>query len=402
MSNEVKTHPPRFQWWYRLVFMFGRIFVFAPVFRLKRVMTERYKGDLPGPCILVYNHVCDHDYMGVVNGFRRYSRYVASDVLIRKRHMRFAMNLVSDFIYRRKGQNGDNVVEAVKSTIAKGVHVCIAPEGGESINGTTTMIRPRTGEMIKEARSGLVIFRMEGGYFAKPAWSPRANKGPLYGRVVSVHSKEELETMTSEEINALIYQGLYLNSYEWQRENRVIYETAARAEHMERALYICPKCNALGDLHSEGHDLFCSSCNYTVTVDEYGFYNGDGLIFDNLYDWDMWQRDFMFSQLDAWVAAPDTPIVSDEGQGLTKVVGNNSYMVGNNVSVTMTYRHLCIEGEGIDIRLQLDEIQSMTAAHREDLGVLIDGEYYQLTSPYERSPYKYIHPFRMIRGKPYR
>ena len=400
MVLKADVAPPKHTWWYRPLLAVGRPLLLPIVRRMYKIRTVKYKGKIPDASIVMFNHVSDYDFIGTLNGFRHYARYVASDALIRKRYMRFIMGLVSDFIFRRKGENGDNVVESVKATIAKGVHVCIAPEGGESINGTTAYIRPRTGQMVKDANAGMVTFRMEGGYFLKPSWSKHRYKGPMYGGVVGVYTKEEMAALSAEEINDIIYRDLYVNSYEWQREHREIYEgDTGRAEFMEQVLYLCPKCNKVGGLHSKHNTLSCSECGYTLEVDQYGFFTGEELIFDNLYDWDVWQRNLINSKVDEYKANPEKVIFSDSGQILKGLENNYPYVIEENVTLSMSAARITIKGEKTDIDLPLEEVQSITVVSREDVGIIHKGVYYQVGAEIQRSGVKYKQLISMLRGR---
>ena len=401
MVLKADVAPPRHQWWYRPLLVFGRTCILPILNRKYRIRMERYKGKVPDASIVMFNHVSDYDFLGVLDGFPHYTRYVASDALIRKRYMRIVMGLVSDFIFRRKGENGDNVVESVKASIAKGVHVCIAPEGGESINGTTAYIRPRTGQMVKDANAGMVTFRMEGGYFLKPSWSKRRYKGPMFGRVIGVYTKEQMAAMTPEEINDLIYRDLYVNSYEWQRENRIVYEGEARAEFMEQVLYTCPKCERINTMHSKCDNLRCSECGYSVDVDEYGFFTGEDVVFDNLYDWDVWQRKRLHSVAEEMRSDPERIILSDSGQVLKGLENNYPYVIEDDVTLSMSAARITIKGKVTDIDMPLEEVQSITVVSREDVGIIHKGVYYQIGAKVQRSGVKYKQLIAMLRGRQY-
>ncbi|MCQ2085114.1 MAG: 1-acyl-sn-glycerol-3-phosphate acyltransferase [archaeon] len=401
MTSDSSISPPKHTWWYRSFLAVMRPLVLPLINRHFGIRTERYKGEVPGPCMVMFNHVSDYDPFGVLQGFAHYTRYVASDALVRKRKMRILFGIVSDFIYRRKGENGDNVVRSVKATIDKGIHVCMSPEGGESINGTTAFIRPRTGSMIKEVGCGLVTFRMEGGYFMRPSWCRHRFKGPMFGKVVGTYSKEQLADMTAEEINDLIYRDLYVNSYEWQREHMIVYEGERRAERMEQVLYTCPKCHRINTIHSDCDDVYCDACGYRVKVNKYGFFEGEDLVYDNLYSWDVWQRDLMFSKLEEFKADPEKVILSDSGQVLKGLKDNYPYVIEEDVTISMSAARISIEGKVTHIDLPLSEIKGVTVVSREDIGITFGDTYYQIGSVIPRSGVKYKQLMAMLRGRPY-
>lgn len=401
MVLKADVSPPRHQWWYRPVLVLGRIFVFPFVTRKYNIRTERFKGKVPDPSILMFNHVSDFDFMGTLNGFPKYARYVASDALISTRRLRYLMALTSDFIFRRKGQNADNVVESVKASIARGVHVCIAPEGGLSINGTTAHIRARTGQMVKDAGAGMVTFRMEGGYFIRPSWASHRFDGPMFGRVVGVYTKEQMAAMDASEINELIYRDLYVNSYEWQREHMVVYKGKDRAEHMEMVLYLCPKCLKVGGLHSEGDTFCCRECGYSLSVDQYGFFQGDDPVFDNLYDWDVWQREYFASRVDEFKADPERIIFQDRDQVYKGIKDNYPYVIEDDVTLSISVARITIRGKLTDIVIPMEKVGGVSVVSRTDLVIICDDEYYRVGTNVHRSAVKYKQIVAMLRGKPY-
>ena len=85
MVLKADVSPPRHQWWYRSLLAVGRVLIIPPVCRMYKIRMKKYKGKIPDTSIVMFNHVSDYDFMGVLQGFPHYARFVASDALIRKR-----------------------------------------------------------------------------------------------------------------------------------------------------------------------------------------------------------------------------------------------------------------------------------------------------------------------------
>lgn len=377
-SRDIGVQYPKHKLWYRSIISACRI-VLLPLAKIKyRIRTKPDKEEKPLPCIVAYNHISNYDYICNIDIFRPYTRYIISDAMFRNRFNRIVYPIFMDFIYRRKGERADDAVESMKVTIQDGVCAGVAPEGGVTSNGTTEPVRYRTGQMIKDCHCGLVTISMQGGYFIYPTWSHYKAKGPMFGRIVGRYTKEQIEKMTVEEINDIIYRDIYVNHYEWNRKERIEYKRKCRAEWMERVVSICPKCKTMGSMHSEVDDLYCTECGYKVTVDECGFYQGDEVVFDNMYDWDMWQRRYLLSQRQKWLDSPDEIITADDHFTISVLRDNYPVLLDDDVRVEMTAKVIRIKGEKVDLTLPLDDMSGIVGAIADGYGIAIGDEYFQL------------------------
>ena len=391
---------PKHTLWYRFALKVLGYGVLLPIaVRHFNIRTERCKERFDRPYILTYNHICDYDFLGIINAMRYYGRFIISDALLRKRSLRFLLKLGTNGIYRRKGETADDAIEAAKASVAKGINIHMAAEGEECPNGVTAEIRGRTGQMIKDLDVDLVTFRMDGGYFLKPKWADHRSNGPLGGKMINIYRKEDLEKMTVEEINDIIYHDLYVNHYEWNREHKVVYDRECRAEHMERLVFKCPKCMVDGHLHSHGDVLSCDSCGYSVSVDEYGFFK-DGAIFDNLYDWDMWQRSKLIEESQSWEEDPNMIIAFDEHCMLKVMSGDNAVVLDDDVTISMTYDEITIKGKDTDMHISLKGRINIVAV-RGGCGITVGSNYYRIEPKTPSCMRRYRTILRIIRKEKY-
>ena len=386
--------------WYRFILGFGKVFVLPFIYRKFNVVTEKMPGKIKDPSLIVFSHGCNYDQFAVIRGVPPYKRYIASDALVRDKKMRLAFGLVNDFIFRRKGEKGDNVVKSAEVTIKKGIHVAMAPEGGETLNGVTNRPRPRTGEMVRQLNCGLVTFRIVGNYFSKPPWAlTRAKEGRIFGEVRGIYSREEIQKLSPEEINDLIYRDLYINQYDWQREHKYNYDRENRAEFVEYVLYVCPKCGEIGHLHSQKDTLRCD-CGYSVDINEYGFMEGEDCIFDNVYDWDVWQRDRIVERMEEWKKEPDKPFFTDTPGTLKYLVDNSPVTLAENATLEMAPNYIRVfNNSGYEKVFPFEDIRSVSVAHRHDVVIIHENTYYQFCTDVPSSPQKYKTAAYLLRGR---
>ena len=301
----------------RHVFLY-KIFrtVFTPFFRL-RVNYRPEKHPIGGGCLVVSNHVTDLDPIMLGITVRDHVYFVASDHIFRKSFAAKLLRWAQDPILRVKGTTaGDTALTCIRR-LRKGYNVALFAEGNRSYNGQTSAIIESTAKLARSSGATLVTHRFRGGYLTSPRWSgSKLRKGKMTGEVVGVYPPEQLKAMKPAAIAEIIRRDIYENAYETQREWMIPYKCKAPAEHLERALYLCPRCRKLNTLQSRGDELFCS-CGLRTKLNEYGFFENKELPFDNVLDWDKWQAQTLTEMLQA---PADGAIVSDTAIRLTEVI----------------------------------------------------------------------------------
>ena len=267
-----------------------------------------------GPCLILSNHVTDFDPILVGLSFPEHMYYVAGENVMR---MGFLSRLVSRYasvIQRVKGTTDAEAALQILRTLRKGRNVCMFAEGNRTFTGETLPVVPATAKLVKLSRSTLVTYRLQGGYLSTPRWSTHRRKGRMTGAPVGVYPPEELKKMSEAEIADLLRRDLYENAYETQAKAPVAFRGKALAETLETALYLCPQCHRIDTLHSRGNRFFCD-CGLSMTLDEYGFFQGKDLPFQTPLDWDKWQTGEM-EQLSGSLG--DEAAFSDQDQTLNR------------------------------------------------------------------------------------
>ena len=221
--------------------------------------------------LLLANHTMNLDPLLDVIALKRFMRFVASANIMRGFPGCFVKWLANP-IPRKKGAPADDVIVAVKESLAAGIPVAMYPEGNVTWDGETGFISKRTAELVKEADGALITMRKVGGFLKTPRWSMVKRRGRTYGEVAGEYSREELDKMSVDEIYELIKRDLYVNAYEEQEKRHWKYRCRALAEGLEASLYVCPECGTIGDLSSKG-DRFSCGCGASWIYDEEGYLN---------------------------------------------------------------------------------------------------------------------------------
>ncbi len=267
-----------------------------------------------GPCLILSNHVTDFDPILVGLSFPEHMYFVAGENVMRMGFLSKLVGRYGSIIQRVKGTTDAEAALQILRTLKKGRNVCMFAEGNRTFTGETLPVVPATAKLVKLSRSTLVTYRLTGGYLSTPRWSAHRRKGRMSGAPVGVYPPEEIKKMSETEIADLLRRDLYENAYETQRKDPVPFRGEALAETLETALYLCPKCRRIDRLHSRGDRFYCD-CGLSLTLDEYGFFQGEDLPFQTPLDWDRWQTGEM--EVLARTLG-DEPAFSDEEQTLNR------------------------------------------------------------------------------------
>jgi len=229
----------------------------------------------------------------------------------------------------------------------------------------------------------------------------------MWGEAVGDYSAEELKKLSVEDINNIINRDMYVNTFDDQKKDPTPYTGKHLAENLETTLYVCPKCHAMGKLHSKDDILSCE-CGYSVRFLESGLFEtacDDKIIIDNIATWDHWQRDFIKSKLPEYLAYPsDKPVESDSQQILKKIGALKSVdIIGHGTFAIYTDR---LEFHADDTNEKFVFPFSDLAGFAFSLQMKIlfslkDGTYYEVDSEIPRSAFKYMVLYRYLIGKEY-
>ena len=140
---------------------FVRIFLWLKFGYRCKVATE-----LPETYIVLANHTTDYDPLFVASSFPRQMYFVGSEHIARWKFLYKLLKFAFAPIMRPKGTVAVSTTMDVLRKIRAGGNVCIFAEGARTWDGVTQPILPSTGKTVKSARSGLVTYKMVGGYFA--------------------------------------------------------------------------------------------------------------------------------------------------------------------------------------------------------------------------------------------
>ena len=337
--------------------------------------------DLEGPVLLIPNHVSAWDPLLVAMSLRKKQvYYVASEHIFRLGPITKLLNWLVAPIPRRKASSGADTVKACLRHLREGHSVCLFAEGEQSWDGLTQPIFPATGKLARSSGATLVTYRLEGGYLSLPRWGKGVRRGSVYGHPVRIYPPEELKRMSPAEINEAIQRDISEDAWERQRSSPVAYRGKRRAEGLEKALYLCPRCRKIGTLQTRDDRLFCS-CGLSLRYAETGFFEPDEP-FATIADWERWQR----GALKNMDKPADELLFRDDELTLSRIgVGHEEELLGRAPLLQYADRLCCG-----DHSFLLAEISSMAMVQANLLLLSVRDEYYQIRAESGANLRKYL------------
>ena len=187
--------------------------------------------------------------------------------------------------------------------------ILMFPEASYTFDGTTTKLPTSIGKCIKLLKIPVVIIKTHGAFLRDPLYNNlQKRKANVYSEISYLLSPEDINQLSVDEINKLVFQSFEYNHFEEQIENNILISEEFRADGLERVLYKCPHCNTEGYMQGIRTTIRCSHCNTTYTLNENGtldivpnLKNNDEPspkpIWRTIPDWYNWERECVKNEL---------------------------------------------------------------------------------------------------------
>lgn len=383
----------------------GKILIFTlrtilkgPAVRILKFSDTEYKLKKKDMPYLVFaNHSDAIDPAYIVKTMRRYVRFVMSDHVMRMGIIGKIYNFIDAPIVFEREKGTDALYRSIIENIQAGINVAMYPEGAMTSTGETGFISKRNAALVKECDCTFVTYRGKGGYLKKPRWAKNGRKGPISGEVVNIYTKEQIQQMSEDEIYAHILEDLYFNIYDEQRINPAEYIGDDPAEYAETILYGCPRCKEIGHLRTKCDKIFCS-CGFEANVDNYGFWHSDDMEFDNIPDWDKFQKALIKSITDEKSGTSEI-LFSDNEQKIYSIENSEMITLSENGTINLCGDKVEIITEKETTVIPLTHINSVKVSGQMNLLLVTEKGYFEIRSSYPRSATKYIVAIRYLQGK---
>ncbi len=256
-----------------------------------------------GAFLVVGNHSAVIDPFLVGCYMNRPIHFVASDSQFRSPVVSFLFGLLG-VIPKTKVMADLDTVKKIVTVKQNGGIIGLFPEGQSGWDGHSLPIVKATDKLVKSLKVPVVAAQIRGAYFSWPRWGRTFRRGRITIHFKKILEPGDLRSLTVDEVGTILKEELTFDAFEYQRRKHIPFFGARRAEYLERALFICPRCNGVDLLHSHGQQLGCTRCGYTVRLTREGFFQpvAGPLRFGTIREWNLWQIEEFHRYIDGFLS----------------------------------------------------------------------------------------------------
>lgn len=323
-----------------------------------KIRLKNSVGEIEKPAIVLCNHGSFVDFVYAGRILRKYRpQFITARLYFYHNLLRRVLHRVGCIPKSMFASDLENAKNAL-SVISDGGVLSMMPEARLSTIGKFEGIQDTTYKFIR--RMGVPVYTVHlcGDYLCDPKWGSGVRKGSLVeAEFKPLLTKEEVKTLSLEELQQRIDDALYYDEFAWLEEHPEIhYQSKKLAEGLENILFKCPDCGAVCSLTTKGHTITCTNCQKSYELnDRYGF--DANKPFDNFASWYEWQSDELKKEI---LANPDYKLTSKvelrhgskTGDALTRHAGEGECVLD---ATGLTYRGTQ-DGEQIEKHFSMSSI----------------------------------------------
>jgi len=363
------------------------VLVLAPISWLRYgIRVERFRDQGDRAYLILMNHQTAFDQFFVGMAFRGPVYYIATEDIFSlgwiSRLLRWAVAPIPI-----KKQTTD--ISAVMTCIRiarEGGTIALAPEGNRTYSGRTVHMNPAIAKMARKMKLPIALFRIEDGYGVQPRWSDGTRKGRMTGRVSRVIEPEEYAAMTDAALIETIREGLYVDEARITGEFRC----RARAEYLERAVYVCPECG-FSKFESHGHEIRCTGCGRKAVYSKDKTLSGD-FPFPFVAQWYDYQENFV-NRYDP-MAHLEAPIFRDKATVSRVIVYSHKERIAKDMPLEL-YGDRVVMGDTV---LHFDDISAAACLGRNKLNLYHGKDVLQFKGDKRFNALKYVNLYFRYRN----
>ena len=353
-------------------------------------------NDCEGPCFLIYNHQSRLDYIWLSQAAypRRLNFVVGYNEFFRS-HLKTIFKIVHNI--PKKNLNSDVASNRGMNQIIKsGGCVCISPEGMSSITGHSQPVACGTGKLFKHYQIPVYMLQIKGAFLTNTKVCLDERKGRIDTTLFKLFTPEQLKEMTPEEIENKCNEVFWQDDYEWNKKERIKYESNGRiCTNLHDLCYRCPRCGKEFTMLGEKDIIKCTSCgNGAHMNDYYDFipFDEQCIIPESPSKWVDQERKIVYHE----IQNPDFEFIENVQLGK---IPEDHYLKNMATSQICGQGKIIINHEGFFYKGSKDGEDfefKIDYAHLPTLGMPIDVSFFSL---YYEGKYYDIFPKRHVVGK---
>lgn len=357
------------------------------------IKIEKFKEQKNSPYLILMNHQTPFDQFFVGIAFKGAVYYLATEDIFSNGIVSLLIRyLVAPIPIKKQTTDVKAILNCIK--VAKeGGTIAIAPEGNRTYSGRTEYINPSIIPLARKLNMPIALFRIEGGYGVQPRWSDVVRKGNMRGYVSRVLEPEEYKKLSDDELFDIIKNELYVDEAVCDGE----YRHTHLAEHLERAIYVCPYCG-LSSFESRQNVIECKKCGRQIEYSSTKELRGIGFDFPYRFvaEWYNYQKDFV-NELDLSELCNE-PIYRDAVRMSEVIVYKKKRAMHKKAEMLLYGDRIEIHAGDTDYKFTFDESSAVTVLGRNKLNIYFNGYIYQIKGKKKFNALKYVNFFYRYRN----
>ena len=220
--------------------------------------------------MIIANHQSALDFVNLIGLCRRRLIFVIS--------LSFYSTLPFKKIFDRIGvlpkqqfQTELKDIKQMKNIVAAGAPLVLYPAGMMCEDGASTPIPKGTYSLLRLLDADVYMARTAGTYHVMPKWSKHLRPGKTTMDIYRLFTREELRSLTAEEIRQRAEAALSFDAYAEQESLQIPYRGGNNVEGLEQVVYQCPVCRKKYAIQASKNVLRCDACGFTASADRFGF-----------------------------------------------------------------------------------------------------------------------------------
>ena len=266
--------------------------------------------------------------------------------------------------------------------------LAMMPEARLSTVGKFEDIQEGTYTFLKKADVPIYIIKLKGDYFASPKWGNGLRRNSyIEAEIDLLLSKEQIDSMSVEEIKEVIEKEMYYNDFDWLNDHPELrYKSKTLAEGLENILVRCPKCGGIHSIKTKKRKVFCEKCGFSLKIDDrYQFESNE--YFKNFAEWYDYQCDLINTDIekskDEYSISSKVTLKLPSNDGSTMLrYGGEGICTLNKDGLTYTGTK---DGSEFEIQFPLSKVYRLLFGAGEDFEVYYGSELYYFVPEEKRS-----------------
>lgn len=339
-------------------------------YRIKITKFDKPKGQ---PYLILYNHQTAYDQFFVGMAFEEHLYYVATEDIFSMGFLsKLIKFLVAPIPIKKQLADPRAIINCIK-VVKEGGSIAIAPEGNRTYSGKTEYIKPSIVGLAKHLGIPIAFYRIEGGYGVNPRWSNTVRSGGMRAGVSKVIYPNTYKAMSDDELYEVICRELYNNEGCTDKE----YHSKKLAEHLERAVYVCPDCG-LSTFTSNGDTVKCTKCKKKVRYLPTKELSGIGFDFPHRFvnEWYEYQSNYINS-LDL-LAMEDEPLYTESITLKEVVLYKKKNTLEKRAEISLYPSRITLKGKKESYILDFDKVSAASVLGKNKLNIYHDGKVFQI------------------------